>query len=116
MNELIGALGIPGAIAALIVALERGIAVGKQLRNGKGGHHGNGNGVELQKEVARISAQLETIDRDLLGVRDDFKKVPDQIGRAVSTVVARCEEIIDPIRRQADRLEERFDKHLGGVE
>jgi hypothetical protein len=110
MNDLVGALGLPGALAALILALERGITLGRGLRNKNGPTTDltdiRENLTGIRESIARIEAGFEARitahDSEITMLREQAEKVG-------SRIAARCEEIIDPMRENILHLEARLD-------
>jgi hypothetical protein len=106
MNELVGALGLPGALAAIILALERGIALGRGFRNGKHANNVGKDLTEIRESIARIEAGFEARIAAQESNTAILREHADKLG---SRIAARCEEIIDPLRQLVEHLETRVD-------
>lgn len=109
MNELVGPLGVPGAVAAIVLALERGFAFALSIRAARNGKNGPGTAhdiAQIRESVARIEAGFEA----RLGVQErEIALLREQGERMGSRIAARCEEIIEPCREQIAHLETRVD-------
>lgn len=113
MNDLIGSLGLPGALAALVVAVERGFAFGRAFSAARNSKNGNGNGHSSGDSAARAIAEraaageAATIIVGLQETRrvvDDTKELIDSMARTVDSNGALLAQLAEIAHKSDGRM------------
>ena len=108
-KELVGALGLPGALMAIAIAFFYGIKAAQALKNGKNGRTGTHEiaGLSYKDAIAISTNAVSLADKSKDAIMSNIDKTRHDVNGNLMTVQVNLSEAVD---NQTERLGQKLDK------
>jgi len=105
-KDLVGGLGLPGAIMALAIAFFYGIKAAQALKNGKTGTH-EVSGLSYKDAIAISTNAVSLADKSKDAIMSNIDKTRHDVNGNLMTIQVNLSEAVD---NQTERLGQKLDK------